>query len=196
MSGGSDTMAPLNAVLETFGREVSVLTEKVSALEKDASSKTGVIDKQKGEISSLKAEVDERVQQIDSLKGEISGVKKTMDERAQQITDLQKQLSASLKENETLLEENKTLQTIGSPEQRKDDAGAAGSKRDGPAASEDGQPSSEPSRSPSSVLNASESQPMMLSHANANQDRAIRPPEQDSNPRKAVAVPRSGSVHK
>ena len=140
MSGGSDTMAPLNAVLETFGREVSVLTEKVSALEKDASSKTGVIDKQKGEISSLKAEVDERVQQIDSLKGEISGVKKTMDERAQQITDLQKQLSASLKENETLLEENKTLQTIGSPEQRKDDAGAAGSKRDGSAALEDGQP--------------------------------------------------------
>ena len=152
MSGGPVDMAPINAVLEKFGHEVGVLTEKVRALEGDDTSKMGaidkqnkeisglkvVIDKQKGEISGLKGEVNEQVQKISDQKGEISGLKKTMDEQAQKISELQKQLSASLKENKTLREE--TLQTAGSPEQKKADAGAAGSKRDGSAALEDRQP--------------------------------------------------------
>ena len=152
MSGGPVDMAPINAVLEKFGHEVGVLTEKVRALEGDDTSKMGaidkqnkeisglkvVIDKQKGEISGLKGEVNEQVQKISDQMGEISGLKKTMDEQAQKISELQKQLSASLKENKTLREE--TLQTAGSPEQKKADAGAAGSKRDGSAALEDRQP--------------------------------------------------------
>ena len=128
MSGGPVDMAPINAVLEKFGHEVGVLTEKVRALEGDDTSKMGaidkqnkeisglkvVIDKQKGEISGLKGEVNEQVQKISDQMGEISGLKKTMDEQAQKISELQKQLTTILNLNQSLqtkvlAEERETL---------------------------------------------------------------------------------------
>ena len=175
MLGGSLASAPLRAVFEQLGNAHREVEEKVHALEQDASYKQGVIDKQNGEIRSLKGEIDTQVQEIDQRKGENSSLEKTKHEQAQQISHLQQQLSAlrqvsfetadeaapaaratSLSDalsvsvaglqNETLREENNTLQTNGSQEQRRaeqssqeqrrGDGGEAGSKRDGPAALE------------------------------------------------------------
>ena len=144
MLGGS--LASARAVFEQFGNAFREVEEKVLALEQDASYKQGVIDKQNGEIRSLKGEIDTQVQEIDQKMGEIdqrkgenSSLEKTKHEQAQQISHLQLLLSA-------LREENNTLQTNGSQEQRRaeqrsqeqrrGDSGEAGSKRDGPAALE------------------------------------------------------------